>query len=167
MAADTAEVGMPSRRTPASTFHLPLSSPSSLENAARLVLTEMPASVSRSAAAFRKDGTESVEERYFLTSLIPDASLFAIVVRRHWHVENLLHWVLDVTFKEDSQRTRNKVALENLSLVRRFVISILKILKSWYKLSYNKIRRKIGRRFDKEIPVIFATLKKLYDEGNT
>lgn len=114
----------------------------------------------------KKDGTKSVEERYFLTSLIPDASLFAIVVRRHWHVENLLHWVLDVTFREDSQRTRNKVVLENLSLVRRFVISILKILKAYYKLSYNKIRRKIGRRFDKEIPVIFATLKKLYDEDN-
>ena len=77
-------------------------------------------------------------------------------------MENLLHWVLDVTFRENRQRTRNKIALENISLVRRFVISILKILKEYYGISYNKIRRKIGRRFEDEIPGIFATLRKLY-----
>lgn len=68
-----------------------------------------------------------------------------------------------MTFREDKLHTRDKNALENLTLIRRFIISILKILKAYYNLSYEKIRRKIGRRCTQEMPLIFATLKRLYD----
>lgn len=105
-----------------------------------------------------------VEDRYFICSFPPDATLFSLACRRHWHSENLLHWILDVTFREDYLRTKDKKALNNLALVRRFVLSILKILKSHYNLSYNKIRRKIGRRFEQEIPVVFTALKALYEK---
>ena len=49
-----------------------------------------------------------------INSFKADAELLSIVVRRHWHVENLLHWGLDVTFKEDKLTTREKKALHNL-----------------------------------------------------
>lgn len=113
-----------------------------------------------------KDGKTSVEERHFLCSIRADAELFSIVVRRHWHVENLLHWILDVTFREDSLRTREKKALHNLGLIRRSVLSLLKILKAHYgNISYKHIRRRIGRTFEAQIPVIFSVVKELYDRG--
>lgn len=114
----------------------------------------------------KKTGETSMEERYYLLSVPPVADLFSLVVGRHWHIENLLHWVLDVVFKEDSLRTREKKALNNLGLVKRFVLSVLKILKPYYNnISFRYIRRKIGRNLEKEIPVIFAVLKKMYDMG--
>ena len=113
----------------------------------------------------KKTGNISVEERFYICSFKPAADLFALVIRRHWHVENLLHWVLDVVFREDSLRTREKKALHNLGLIKRFVLSILKILKPYYNMSYNHMRRKIGRKFEEEIPIVFAVLKKMYDMG--
>ena len=111
-------------------------------------------------------GKECHEERFFLCSFPADADLFSIVVRRHWHVENLLHWILDVTFKEDSLSTRNKKALHNLGLIRRFVLSLLKVLKEYYgNMSYKYMRRRIGRTFEKQITVIFSVFKVLYDQG--
>ena len=113
-----------------------------------------------------KDGKTTVEERYFLCSIKADAELFSTVVRRHWHVENLLHWILDVTFREDSLRTREKKALHNLGLIRRSVLSLLKVLKAYYgNISYKHMRRRIGRKFETQIPVIFAVVKELYDRG--
>lgn len=111
-------------------------------------------------------GEECHEERFFLCSFPADADLLSIVVRRHWHVENLLHWILDVTFKEDSLSTRNKKALHNLGLIRRFVLSLLKALKEYYgNMSYRYMRRRIGRTFEKQITVIFSVFKVLYDQG--
>lgn len=72
----------------------------------------------------------------------------------------------DVTFKEDKLTTREKKALHNLGLMRRFVLSILKILKEYYgNISYKHIRRRIGRTFEKQIPIIFSVIKELYDQG--
>ena len=112
-----------------------------------------------------KNGETGVEERYYLCSFPADVELFSICVRRHWHVENLLHWVLDVTFRQDSLRTKNKTALNNLGHVQRFVLSILKILKSYYGKSFKRIREHIGRKFREELPVVFSALKILYDKG--
>ncbi len=111
----------------------------------------------------KKTGNTTVEERFYICSFKPLADLFALTIRRHWHIENLLHWVLDVVFKEDTLRTKEKKALHNLGLIKRFVLSILKILKPYYNMSYNHMRRKIGRKFEEEIPVIFLALKKMYD----
>ena len=107
---------------------------------------------------------QNIEERYYICSFKPVAQLFSLVIRRHWHVE-VLHWMLDVVFKEDSLRTKEKKALHNLGLINRFVLSILKILKPYYNnISYQHIRRKIDRNFKKEIPVVFAVIKKLYSD---
>ena len=112
-----------------------------------------------------KKGTEEtrIEERYYLCSIKPIAELFAIVVRRHWHIENCLHWTLDVVFKEDKLQSKEKNGIHNLGLIRRFVMFIIKLLKSYYHRSMRRIRSTIGRRLEKEIPVILAVLKVLYD----
>lgn len=75
-------------------------------------------------------GRESVEDRYFLTSLPQDAPRVLRVVRQHWGIENGLHWVLDVAFDEDRSRARAKHAQANWAALRRLVTSILKQDKS-------------------------------------
>ena len=111
----------------------------------------------------KETGKESIEERYYLCSIKPIAELFAIVARRHWNIENGLHWVLDIVFKEDQLRSKEKNGIHNLGLVRRFVMFIIKLLKVYYHRSMKRIRNKIGRNLETEIPVILAVLKVLYD----
>lgn len=71
-------------------------------------------------------GKESVERRYYLSSLKNDAEKFARAVRGHWGVENQLHWVLDVMFGEDQSRARTGYAAENLAQTRRLAINLLR-----------------------------------------
>lgn len=104
-----------------------------------------------------------VEERYYLCSIPPVADLFATAIRRHWHIENGLHWTLDVVFREDKLRSKEKNGIHNLGLVRRFMMFIIKLLKVYYQRSMKRIRNKIGRNLETEIPVILAVLKVLYD----
>lgn len=110
-------------------------------------------------------GEASIEERYFLCSIRPDAELFAIVARRHWHIENSLHWALDIVFREDRLRSKEKNGIHNLGLIRRFVLFIIKLLKAYYHRSMKRIRSKIGRNLESEIPVILSVLKVLYDNN--
>lgn len=112
----------------------------------------------------RKETNEAhVEERYYLCSIPPAADLFATAVRRHWHIENGLHWTLDVVFREDKLRSKEKKGIHNLGLIRRFVMFILNLLKVYYHRSMKRIRNKIGRNPETEIPVILTVLKVLYD----
>lgn len=112
----------------------------------------------------RKETNEAhVEERYYLCSIPPAADLFATAVRRHWHIENGLHWTLDVVFREDKLRSKEKKGIHNLGLIRRFVMFILNLLKVYYHRSMKRIRNKIGRNLETEIPVILTVLKVLYD----
>jgi predicted transposase YbfD/YdcC len=69
---------------------------------------------------------ESIEIRYYLCSLPVDAELFARAVRGHWSVENACHWSLDVTFREDDSRVRERVLGSNITWLYRFTLSILK-----------------------------------------
>jgi predicted transposase YbfD/YdcC len=75
----------------------------------------------------RKEGEEeSIEVRYYLSSLAVDLNLFARAVRGHWSVENACHWTLDVTFREDDSRIRERVLGANITWLYRFTLSILK-----------------------------------------
>jgi predicted transposase YbfD/YdcC len=73
-----------------------------------------------------KGDQESVEVRYYLSSLPVDVRLFARAVRGHWSVENACHWSLDVTFREDESRVRERVLGANITWLYRFTLSILK-----------------------------------------
>jgi len=73
-----------------------------------------------------KGDQESIEVRYYLSSLPVGVNLFARAVRGHWSVENTCHWTLDVTFREDDSRIRERVLGSNITWLYRFTLSILK-----------------------------------------
>lgn len=75
-------------------------------------------------------GQQTVERRYYLSSLPLDVQQFARAVRGHWGVENKLHWVLDVCFREDQSRARAGFAAENLATLRRLALNLLKLEKT-------------------------------------
>ena len=72
------------------------------------------------------DGSKSTEKRYYLTSHAPDAQKLLDLVRRHWGIENRCHWVLDVTFNEDQCRARMGDAAQNLALLRKLTLNLLR-----------------------------------------
>ena len=71
------------------------------------------------------DGKTSRERRYYISSLTPDAQRLAESIRTHWSIENPLHWVLDVAFREDECRIRSGHAPENFTLLRHLALSAL------------------------------------------
>jgi predicted transposase YbfD/YdcC len=73
-----------------------------------------------------REGRERIEVRYYLSSLAVDVNLLARAVRGHWSVENACHWSLDVTFREDDSRVRQRVLGSNLTWLYRFTLSLLK-----------------------------------------
>jgi predicted transposase YbfD/YdcC len=80
--------------------------------------------------------------RYYLTSLRCGAAEVAGYIRNHWGIENALHWVLDVSFREDDSRTRSGHAAANLGLLRRVAVSLLRRTKT--KGSIKTRRMKAG-----------------------
>jgi len=71
-------------------------------------------------------GKESEEWHYYISSSDASAKILAEAVRGHWSIENNLHWVLDVVFKEDDCRTQDENAASNLALLRKIALSLLK-----------------------------------------
>ena len=70
-------------------------------------------------------GRETSEIRYFILSRYLSGKRFSEAVRGHWAIESM-HWVLDVTFREDDSRTRERTLGNNLSWLRRFAVTLLK-----------------------------------------
>jgi predicted transposase YbfD/YdcC len=73
-----------------------------------------------------RDGKETVEVRYYISSLGVGVKRFAHAVRSHWSIENSCHWSLDVTYREDESRIRDRHLRENFAWLRRFTLSLLK-----------------------------------------
>ena len=74
----------------------------------------------------RAGGQVSTETRYFISSHPPEARHLLATVRAHWGIENRLHWVLDVAFREDESRVRTGHAPRNLGLLRRRALNLLR-----------------------------------------
>jgi predicted transposase YbfD/YdcC len=73
----------------------------------------------------RADGSQTSEVRYYVSTRYVSGKRFAEAVRGHWGIE-AMHWVLDVTFREDDSRTRERTLANNLSWLRRFAVTLLK-----------------------------------------
>ena len=83
-------------------------------------------SVGMVESAREVDGKTTVERRYYLSSLPLGVETFARAVRSHWGVENKVHWIMDVCFREDQSRARAGYAAENLATLRRLALNLLK-----------------------------------------
>jgi predicted transposase YbfD/YdcC len=73
-----------------------------------------------------RNGNETSEIRYYISSLPMGVKRFARAVRAHWGIENTCHWSLDVTYREDESRIREKHLRENFAWLNRFTLSLLK-----------------------------------------
>jgi predicted transposase YbfD/YdcC len=73
-----------------------------------------------------RDGQETAETRYYISSLEVRVKQFAHAVRSHWGIENSCHWSLDMTYREDESRLREPHVRENFAWLNRFTLSLLK-----------------------------------------
>jgi predicted transposase YbfD/YdcC len=73
-----------------------------------------------------RNGVETGETRYYISSLPVGVKRFARAIRSHWSVENTCHWSLDMTFREDESRIREPQIRENFAWLNRFTLSLLK-----------------------------------------
>jgi predicted transposase YbfD/YdcC len=83
-------------------------------------------SIGMTTSSCLRDGQETIEVRYYLSSLGLDVPEFARAVRGHWSIENGCHWTLDMTFREDESRLRERNLRENFAWLNRFALSLLK-----------------------------------------
>lgn len=83
-------------------------------------------SIGMATLVCKRDGVETGETRYYISSLPVGVKRFARAVRSHWSVENTCHWSLDMIFREDESRIREPQIRENFAWLNRFTLSLLK-----------------------------------------
>jgi predicted transposase YbfD/YdcC len=92
-------------------------------------------------------GEKKKERRYFICSIKPDVERFAHAVRNHWGIESM-HWSLDITFLEDSKRTRKDNGPENLSVLHKFAYNITRNDKGVKKsLKIKRLRASMSEKY--------------------
>ena len=104
-------------------------------------------------------GKKTKERRYYVSSLT-DIQTCADTIRSHWGIENQLHWHLDVSFSEDCNTTMDRNAFNNLSIMNKMALSLLKLVRPAHKVGIKSIRKKFGWDLMTEL----ARLLSLLDE---
>lgn len=97
----------------------------------------------------------SVESRYYISSLKGNARQLLWAIRGHWGIENSLHWVLDIAFREDDSRVRKDNSPENLAVLRHIALNLLKQDKS-LKVGIKAKRKRAGWDNDYLMKVLSA-----------
>lgn len=88
-----------------------------------------------------KGAAISQERRFYISSRPMTAPVFLDAIRSHWQIENALHWVLDVTFKDDLSRVRKGHGAKNMAIVRHFALNLVRTAKDKKSI---KTRRKLA-----------------------
>jgi predicted transposase YbfD/YdcC len=89
-----------------------------------------------------KKGVETTETRYYISSLLLDAEKLNEIARKHWGIENQLHWRLDVVFNEDKSCIRNDNAAENMDILRKWSLAALGKIRKKPEQSTKSLMRK-------------------------
>ncbi len=100
------------------------------------------AAIAMVEATVEKNGAATTERRYYLSSAKLSPERLAQAVRGHWGIENGLHWVLDVIFKEDQSRLRRGHGARNMAVVRHFALNLVRLGKG--KRSIKTMRKAAG-----------------------
>lgn len=106
----------------------------------------------------KADGSREEEYRYYICSIKEDAEEFERAVRRHWGVENSLHWQLDVTFQDDKNRSMSKTGGKNLQIMKKIVLAILRLVKESYKMSMKRIRYDLSLDYENGVEKMLSLL---------
>ena len=93
------------------------------------------------------NGETTQERRYYISSLSANAKQFAKATRQHWGIENKLHWVLDVTFNEDGNQTKNPRTAHNLAIMRRLALNVIRQDESKGSLKTKMLRAGWSKEF--------------------
>lgn len=99
-----------------------------------------------------------VENRYYISSRQVNINEFNYATRKHWGVENKIHWHLDFTFYQDQNSTTNKNALLNLEIIHKFVLACLEQVKPKYKMSLRSIRKHLSNNLEEFFPEFLCYL---------
>jgi predicted transposase YbfD/YdcC len=95
----------------------------------------------------------TIKYRYFISSLVSDAQLILHAVRTHWGIENKVHWILDIAFREDDCRVRKGNGAENFAVLRHLALNLLKHEQS-LKCGIKAKRKKAGWDHDYLLKVL-------------
>lgn len=113
-------------------------------------------SIAMTRNTIKKNGVTTTETRYFISSLPLDVKEITRAIRGHWMVESF-HWHLDVTFREDANRTIDHDAAYNLNIIRKLAINILKLLDIGIKrVSLKGKRYMLSLNFEKYLEPLMA-----------
>ena len=112
-------------------------------------------------------GKRTLERRYYISSLT-DIALCADAIRSHWGIENQLHWHLDVSFSEDDNTTMDVNAFNNLSILNKMALSLLKLVRSIHKVGIKTIRKKFAWNFIEQLTKILSVFdeEQIYEALN-
>lgn len=105
----------------------------------------------RSSRTSKKTGETTTESRLFLSSLPADAARLLAATRAHWAIENTLHWSLDVTFREDANRTRKDHAALNLATIRHAAFNLLKRSKHKASIKTKRLNAALHNHYRAEL----------------
>jgi predicted transposase YbfD/YdcC len=106
-------------------------------------------------------GETSEEAHYFIGSMKSSAASYAAGLRHHWGIENNLHWQLDVSFREDENRVQKRNGAENLTLLRRLALALLKRHPSKPSINLKRYNATLDTQFLEEVLCAGGTLGEL------
>ena len=105
-------------------------------------------SLGKASCVIEKDNKQTKVERYFILSCQVSADELSSYVRGHWKIESM-HWLLDVVFREDANKTLNKQLAFNLNIIDKFCLSVLRNLDVGKKMSMRRKKFHLSMGFEK------------------
>ena len=104
----------------------------------------------------------SIQYKFYITDVDMSAEKFSDVTRNHWQIENNLHWILDVHFREDWSKSKKDKIIENLALLRKICYNLIKLDDSFGNISFKKKLNRYNYDFSNLNNLIFNVISKKF-----